>query len=723
MGVIYRATDTTLGREVAVKALREKYGPKSGGARRFADEARIAGQLQHPAIPPVHDLGTLPDGRPFLAMKLIKGDTLDLLLEARPDLAAERGRFVAVFEQVCQALAYAHSHQVIHRDLKPANVMVGAFGGVQVMDWGLARVLGVRSGEGGDPEETSGTTQVSSLRDSDGEATQAGSVLGTPAFMPPEQAIGAVGLIDARSDVFGLGAILAVILTGRPPFAAGSAEATRIQAAQGNVEDCFARLDGCGAEPNLVALCKGCLSPKPAERPADAGAVARAVADLRAAADARARHAEGEKAAAQARALEARKRQRLTLALAGSLLAAAAVTSWFAMRADENAQRADEKAREAETVALRATERAYLSDMRLVQRFWDDNLGGPFLELLERQRPERTGGLDLRGFEWFYWDRQTQGATTLRGHTAPVIGVAISRDGKRILSGSWDGTVKVWDAGTGREIRSLKGHAGGAWSVAFSADGKRIASGSADRSVKVWDADTGQEIRSLEGHADGVQCVAFSADGKRIVSGSWDRTVKVWDAGTGQEIHSLKGHADAVQGVAFSPDGKRIVSGSWDRTVKVWDAGTGREIRSLKGHADAVQGVAFSPDGKRIVSGSTDTTVKVWSAERDPSVLVLAGHLSQVAAVALSPDGASLASAGGVGTKSSRATRPGNSSCGTPTVGRATCCNRRRASPASPSAPTARSWPPVRAPGTPRPTATARARSGSGPPAAARSPP
>jgi serine/threonine protein kinase len=203
MGVVYRATDATLGREVAVKVLHEKYGPESWVARRFADEAHITGQLQHPAIPPVHDLGTRPDGRPFLAMKLIKGATLDRLLHARPDPSAECGRFVVVFEQVCQALAYAHAHHVIHRDLKPANVMVGSFGEVQVMDWGLAKVLGSRSDEAPNPEETSGKTRVGPLRDSGGSDTQAGSVLGTPAFMPPEQALGAVGLIDARSDVFG----------------------------------------------------------------------------------------------------------------------------------------------------------------------------------------------------------------------------------------------------------------------------------------------------------------------------------------------------------------------------------------------------------------------------------------------------------------------------------------------------------------------------------------
>src|SRR5262249_17131621 len=206
----------------------------------------------------VHDLGTLPDGRPFLAVKLIQGQTLDELLRHRPDPAHDRGRFVAVFEKACEAVAYAHAHGVIHRDLKPANVMVGSFGEVQVMDWGLAKVLADRECERPvDPEATTaGGTVVVSLRDGADQLTQAGSVLGTPAYMPPEQAVGAVGKIDTRSDVFGLGAVLAVILTGQPPFATRSAETTRIPAAPGKVEGGFARPDACGAGPGLGALCK-----------------------------------------------------------------------------------------------------------------------------------------------------------------------------------------------------------------------------------------------------------------------------------------------------------------------------------------------------------------------------------------------------------------------------------------------------------------------------------
>jgi tetratricopeptide (TPR) repeat protein len=327
MGVIHRATDAVLGREVAVKVLHQKYAADSGTARRFADEASITGQLQHPNIPAVHDLGLLPDGRPFLAMKLIKGETLDDLLRRRTDPTEGRGRFVAAFEQVCQAVAYAHAHDVLHRDLKPANVMVGAFGEVQVMDWGLAKVLGARPGERADPEATTAPTAVRSLREGDDLFTQAGSVLGTPAYMAPEQAAGAVRTIDRRSDVFGLGAVLAVVLTGRPPFVADTAEAVRVKAAQGDINACLARLQACGADPGLVALCQRCLAPRPEDRPSDAGEVAQAVAALRAAADERARRAELERVQAEGQARQAQalaaeqRRRRRTLLTAGAVIA------------------------------------------------------------------------------------------------------------------------------------------------------------------------------------------------------------------------------------------------------------------------------------------------------------------------------------------------------------------------------------------------------------------
>ena len=353
MGVVHRAADTTLGRPVAVKILAAGFGPDSAAARRFAEEARVTGQLQHPGIPPIHDLGELPDGRPFLAMKLIQGRTLADLLTDRPDPAADRGRFVAVFEQVCQAVGYAHSRGVLHRDLKPANVMVGAFGEVQVMDWGLAKILADPAADpddpAGDPERTGAYAPAA-----DG-GTGSGTVLGTPAYMPPEQARGEPA--DRRADVFGLGAVLSAVLTGKPPFPGRPAGEALRRAAAGDVADCFTRLDACGAEPELVALCKRCLSPKPTDRPRDAGAVAAAVAALRAEAERRAREAEADGAAARAEAREQRKRRRVQLALAaavGLMALGGGAVGWWADR--QAAERREATARRESEDRLRAAQ-------------------------------------------------------------------------------------------------------------------------------------------------------------------------------------------------------------------------------------------------------------------------------------------------------------------------------------------------------------------------------
>jgi serine/threonine protein kinase len=376
MGAVYRARDAGLDRDVAVKILLDWFPADGPAARRFEEEARITGQLQHPGIPAVHQVGTLPDGRPYLAMKLIKGQTLDARLKERADPAADRGRFLAIFEKVCEAVAYAHSRGVIHRDLKPANVMVGAFGEVQVMDWGLAKVLGglaaTRSGAD-DPDATLGT-EIRSTRDAD-SATQAGSLLGTPAYMPPEQAIGAVDEIDARSDVFGLGGILCAILTGKPPYVGETAESTRRLAARGMLDDALARLAACGAEPGLLDLARRCLAAEKAARPADAGAVAAEVARLRADAEQRARRAELSQAEAAVRAAEERKRRRAVAwsaaAVAAVLAAGAGVSGWQLIRArDEaaNARAAEGLARDEEQKARAAEAAAKASEANAIER-------------------------------------------------------------------------------------------------------------------------------------------------------------------------------------------------------------------------------------------------------------------------------------------------------------------------------------------------------------------
>ncbi|MGL4420754.1 MAG: serine/threonine-protein kinase, partial [Gemmataceae bacterium] len=311
MGEVYYGHDTALNRQIAIKLLKARYTEDKNAVRRFREEAQITGQLQHPGIPPIHTVGTWHDGRPYLAMKLIKGNTLAEMIEDENTAAR-----LPIFEAICQAVGYAHSRNIIHRDLKPANIMVGAFGEVQVMDWGLAKVL--QGGESSSADSTAST--LFSLNREDTDDTQMGTVMGTPAFMPPEQAIGAIDKVDQRSDVFGLGGILCALLTGKPPYVGDSAESTRQLAARAKLQDAYARLATVDAEPELVSLCMRCLSPEAIDRPEDGLAVAREIAALRSASDQRARQAERAQAQAEVRVAEERKRRRAFVVL-GTLIA------------------------------------------------------------------------------------------------------------------------------------------------------------------------------------------------------------------------------------------------------------------------------------------------------------------------------------------------------------------------------------------------------------------
>jgi WD40 repeat protein len=227
----------------------------------------------------------------------------------------------------------------------------------------------------------------------------------------------------------------------------------------------------------------------------------------------------------------------------------------------------------------------------------------------------------------------------LTGHEAPVNSVAVSPDGRRIVSGSQDRTVAVWDVEVGTLIHKLSGHKDRVTSVAVSPDGRRIVSGSEDNSVAVWDMEAGTLIRTLSGHKDWVTSVAVSPDGRRIVSASDDNTVAAWELESGTRVHELSGHKAWVTSVAVSPDGRRIVSGSQGNVVAVWDLEGGTLIHKLSGHDGSVASVAVSPDGRRVVSGSHDNAVAVWDLESGTLIHKLSGHQGTVASVAVSPDG------------------------------------------------------------------------------------
>ena len=395
MGAILKGRDTDLGRDLAIKVLLADHKQKPEVLNRFIEEAQIGGQLQHPGIVPVYELGQFNDQRPFFTMKLVKGETLAAILAERQNVDDDRMRLLGIFEQVCQTMAYAHSKGVIHRDLKPANIMVGAFGEVQVMDWGLAKVLQ----KGGIADEKKSKlkesltqhTVIRTLRTTGsdtpggyGSATNVGSVMGTPAYMPPEQALGEVDQLDERADVFSLGSMLCQILTGKPAYADNDPQQVYRMATRGKLQGAFARLESTNAGSQIIDLCKACLSPEPTDRPRDAAVVtAKATAYLESV-ETRLRESEIQRAAESARleeaqktAREERRRRRATLATAAAVLLAVMIGtgSWAWI---QNQKRAIVAAIEREAIELTQKIGAKLTG---AERLLEESRTNPDVEL------------------------------------------------------------------------------------------------------------------------------------------------------------------------------------------------------------------------------------------------------------------------------------------------------------------------------------------------------
>jgi WD40 repeat protein/serine/threonine protein kinase len=670
MGVIFKVWDSSLHRPLAMKVIRGQDRVVEGVSlapvdrqllARFLREAEITGQLDHPGVVPVHEIGTDERGRVYFTMRLVEGESLGAVLDKmnKGDATWTPTRVVDVLVKICETLAFAHSRGVVHRDLKPANVMVGRFGETYVMDWGLAKVLPGRSrpgperavpdNEGALPPITEGD-EYGAAQDDAGPAdlTTAGTVLGTPAYMPPEQAEGRQDELDERSDVYSVGAMLYRVLTGKVPYADGGVPRISkdvLVAVKAGPPTSVAQLAP-RAPAELVAICKKAMARGRAERYADMGEMA---ADLRAYLENRV-----VKAYQRGALAELKKWVKRNPWLTGAAAALLVVTAlgvagivWKYRDAEYQKDIAEERRKEAEKNEQDAKRQLSNSTFLLAVAAYDSRDVPLARQRLASIEPGH------RGWEWHYFHRQSSGGIfTLYGHTGGVGSVAFSPDGTRIVTGSYDKTARVWDARTGTPLLEMKGFKEVVRSVAFSPDSTRIVTGSFDKTAKVWDARTGTPLLELKGHTNGLSSVAFSPDGTRIVTGSHDKTAKVWDARTGTLMLELKGHAIDVRSVAFSPDGTRIVTTSEDKTAKVWDARTGTPQLELRGHTDWVHSVAFSPDGKLIVTGSGDRTAKVWDAQAgtpllDTPLLTLKGHTGGVFSVAFSPDGTRIVTGSG----------------------------------------------------------------------------
>jgi len=659
MGAIFKVWDEGLRRSLAMKVVlgaRRGSGWDEVRLTRFLEEAQITGQLDHPGVVPVHEIGMDSQGRLYFTMRLVRGQDLKAIFRLVHDGREgwNRTRALGVMLKVCEAMAFAHEKGVIHRDLKPANIMVGRFGETYVMDWGLAKVLGREDRH--DLRLREVDASLSMVHTDRGDSSRAagapesplvtmdGDIVGTPCYMAPEQARGRLEEVGPASDVYSVGAMLYTLLTDRMPYVdpgdhMSPATVLRLllEGPPRPIQEITRDVPG-----ELVAICEKAMARDPRERYANTMEMAE---DLRAYLEDRVVAAYEAGSVAEFRKWISRNKGMAISIAAAVVLALGGLggIAWVQAESNEDLVDLNHEIEAARDDALRANE----------------DLGQANSALAEASQLAREREAEARRLG--YAANLAAAAGSLRAMNAQEADRRLARCPEELRGWEWKRLHLQADT----SLRQLDfDH--GISSVAFSPDGRVLAAGcsvrrAADdapfsrsvqsqslRPIQLIDTRTGEVLLRLAGHGGAVTALAFTPDGRRLVSGSYDRSVKVWDARTGEQLQSTRNAGGFVSDLALSPDGRRLALANRKKKAYVVDLADLEGPRlELEGHGSGVTSIAFSHDGTRIATGAKDRTVRVWDADTGAELAVLAGHTEEIGDVAFSRDDRLLASCSG----------------------------------------------------------------------------